>query len=425
MKEDFLHYIWKYKKINISKLKTTEGENITIHKTGIQNDLAGPDFFNALVRIDKQLWAGNIEIHIKSSDWYAHHHEKDTAYDNVILHIVWEYDVPIYRRDKTEIPTLVLKDIVDKTIYDNYLQLLEYKKVKWIYCESQLDEIPLITLSNWKERLYFERLEQKGRLIEKLLSKTNNDWEAVCFKMMMKNFGLKINGEAFLSIAQTIPFSLIRKYNNNPIQLEALLLGQSKLLPEEGQEHYVKELIEEYSYLKNKHQLKNENVIPVQFFRLRPANFPTIRITQLAALYHKYQNLFDKVIQNNTIEEYYNMFMISTARYWDTHYTLEKPTPIKKKRLTKNFIDLLLINTIIPLKFYYAKKHKMTIDDEIITLLRKIDSEKNTIIDKFIANGIAVNNALDSQGLLQLKNEYCDHKKCLQCAIGNYLLQKK
>jgi hypothetical protein len=396
-------------------------EPINILFVGHHNFNAGPDFFNAQLKIDNQLWAGNVEVHVKSSDWFLHNHEMDKAYDNVILHVVWEHDTDVFRKNNFKIPTLELKNYISKVSWIAYEKLFS-KSVKWINCEHDFSSISDFEMSNWLERLYFERLERKSEDIITLLKDSKNDWEAVLFKMLAKNFGLKVNGDAFLSIANSIDFSIIRKVQSNPIALEALLFGQAGFLEQHIEEPYHLELKREYEFLKQKFLMSNRNVTPVQFFRLRPPNFPTIRLSQLGTLYHENQNLFSKVIVTDALDDFYNLFSVSTSQFWESHYTFEKSSKKSKKVVSKAFVDLLLINTIIPLKFSYAKSQGKHIDDSLITLIESIASEENSIVEKFNTLKRVSTSALQSQGLLQLKNEYCNKNKCLQCAVGSSLL---
>lgn len=422
MKEEFLHYLWKFKKFDTLNLKTFNGEQITIVNVGQYLELAGPDFFNAQIIIGGQKWAGNVEIHIKSSDWYVHHHERDSAYENVILHVVWEHDTEIFRSNNDEIPVLELKKYVNQTTISNYQSLVSPKS--WVFCEKELKEIDEFVLKNWQERLFFERLERKSKPIYELLEKTNQDWEAVLFCLLSKNFGLNTNGEAFLKIAQSIPFSIIRKESFEVENLEALLLGMSGLLDSEKEDTYFKDLKFRYFYLLHKYQLNKIIVESVQFFKHRPDNFPTIRLSQLANLYHNQQNLFSKIITLNSVKSVYEVFDVSESNYWQNHYQFDKESPKKKKKLSKSFIDLLIINTLIPLQFAYAKNQGKEISEDLIQLLNEVASEKNTIIDKFSFFGLKSKNAFESQSLLQLKNEYCNKIRCLECVIGMELLKK-
>ncbi|WP_281323404.1 DUF2851 family protein [Flavobacterium aestivum] len=421
MKEDFLHYLWKFKKFDTLNLKTCNQEEIIISNVGQYLELAGPDFFNAQITIGNQKWAGNVEIHLKSSDWYVHHHEKDPGYENVILHVVWEHDSEIYRNNNTEIPVLELKNYVSTEVLNNYQKLLSPKS--WIFCEKQLKEIPQFTLINWQERLFFERLERKSKPILDLLKSTNNDWEAILFCLLAKNFGLNTNGEVFLKIAQSIPFSVIRKECFEVENLEALLFGSAGLLDVEKEDNYFKDLKFRYYYLLHKYQIEKSCIEPVQFFKHRPDNFPTIRLSQLANLYHKQQNLFSKISDLNSIEAFYEVFQVSVALYWQTHYQFDKVSFKKKKTLSKSFIDLLVLNTVLPLQFAYAKSQGKEVSEDLIAILNDVEPEKNSIIEKFNFFGIKAKNAFETQSLLQLKNEYCSKNKCLDCAIGMELLK--
>ncbi|WP_162127306.1 DUF2851 family protein [Flavobacterium phycosphaerae] len=421
MKEDFLHYAWQYKKFDFSNLTTVSGEPLTITNSGQYLKQSGPDFFNAQISINHQKWAGNVEIHVKSSDWYLHQHEKDPHYDNVILHVVWEHDTPVFRKDNSEIPVLELKEYIAKESLESYRALMVTKT--WIYCENEIKTIDAFILQHWKERLFFERLERKSIPIERLLLETENYWEAVLFCMMAKNFGLNTNGEAFFKLAKSIPFSIIRKESTEVENIEALFFGRADLLFLKAEDVYAKELSRRYDYLSQKHQLEATAIEPVQFFKHRPDNFPTIRLAQLAMLYHKQQNLFSKIIEAKTLEEFYHLFDVAVSEYWQTHYQFEKKSPKKKKQFSKSFIDLLIINAIVPVQFAYAKSLGKEITETTLALLQTIVPEKNSIIEKFANFGVKAKNAFETQSLLQLKNDYCNPKQCLQCAIGIQLLK--
>ncbi|MGF1556881.1 DUF2851 family protein [Paucihalobacter sp.] len=423
MQEDFLHFLWKHKKFDVLNIKTAKAETIQLVDVGQHNQNSGPDFFNAKLKIENQLWAGNVEIHVKSSNWYAHQHETDKAYDNVILHVVWEHDAEVYRKDNSIIPTLLLQEFVPKNLIENYRRLFS-KQQRWINCEANFAEVDNFTLINWKERLFIERLERKSQQIERLLNDSNQHWEAVLFTMLFRNFGLKVNADAFESIAKSIDFSIVRKLQTQSEQLEALFCGQAGLLESNIEEAYYQNLKKAYQYLKQKFQLETLGVVPIQFFRLRPPNFPTIRLSQLAQLYHKHYNLFSQVISISTIEEFYDLFSVETSEYWQTHYSFTSISKSSTKKLTKSFIDLLIINTIIPIKYCFSK-YKGNDENEIIfSLATAIKSEENSIIKKFNQLAPISQSALDSQALLQLKSHYCDANKCLQCAIGNSIITK-
>ena len=423
MKEDFLHYIWQHKKFDTSNLKTVNGEAITLVSVGQHNLNSGPDFFNAQLKIDQQLWAGNVEIHLITSDWFAHNHETDKAYDNVILHVVWEYDTDIYRKDNSIIPTLELKQYVSNTALKNYKKLFS-KSQKWINCENDFSNVDNFVIQNWLERLYFERLERKSIEIDILLKASTNNWEAVLFKMLAKSFGLKVNGDAFLSLANSCDFSIVKKLQSKTLSLEALFFGQAGLLENNIEDGYYVELQKEYTFLKQKFRLNSLGTVPLQFFRLRPPNFPTVRLSQLANLYSKHHHLFAEIIETNSIKDFYSLFSVGTSIFWETHYTFSKSSKQSKKQLTKSFIDLLLINSIIPIKFSYAKYQGKIINNEIIDLIENIASEKNSIVNTFNSLKPVSNSALQSQALIQLKANYCDKNRCLQCVIGSTLLNK-
>lgn len=421
MKEDFLHYLWKFKKFDTLDLRTTHKEQITIIKTGDYLELSGPDFFNAQIKIGEQKWAGNVEIHIKSSDWYVHGHEKDTAYENVILHVVWEHDTEIFGKNNTEIPVLVLKKYVSPETVNNYQSLISPKS--WISCEKQIARMDEFVFKNWQERLFFERLERKSKFIYDLLEETNQDWEAVLFCLLAKNFGLNTNGNSFFQIAKSISFPIIRKESFEVENLEALLLGTSGLLDAEKEDVYFKDLKIRYFYLLYKYQLDKVYTDPVEFFKHRPDNFPTIRLSQLASLYNKHQNLFSKIIALKSVKSIYELLNVSASLYWQNHYQFDKESPKKSKTLSKSFINLLIINTIIPIQFAYSNIMGESFSEDLIALLNEVSPEKNSIIDKFESFGITSKNAFDSQTLLQLKNEYCNKNACLKCAVGMELLK--
>ena len=420
MKEDFLHYLWKFKKFDTLNLKTSNNEEIIIANVGQYLELAGPDFFNAQITIGNQMWAGNVEIHLKSSDWYVHHHERDVAYENVILHVVWEHDTEIYRKNNTEIPVLELKKYVDRDTIANYKSLMSPKA--WIFCEKQLADVSPFILKNWQERLFFERLERKSKAIYELLQQTNNDWEAVLFCLLAKNFGLNTNGEIFLKIATSIPFPIIRKEGFEAENLEALLFGNAGLLDVEKEDNYFKDLKFRFYYLLHKYQIEKSSGNPVQFFKHRPDNFPTIRLSQLANLYHGNQNLFSQISEVTSVKAIYEIFQVSTTSYWQEHYQFDKESPKKKKMLSKSFIDLIVVNTLIPIQFAYAKSRGGEVVEDLIQLLNEVAPEKNAIMDKFKSFGVHAASAFETQAMLQLKNEYCSKGRCLECAIGMELL---
>lgn len=408
-----------------SDLCTTNSEPVSIVDFGTHNVLEGPDFFNAKIKIDGQLWAGNVEMHIKTSDWYAHHHEEDKNYENVILHVVWENDTPIYRKDNTEIPTLELKNYISTKLLEAHQVLLDKKNVVFINCENNIDDVDEFLLKNWLERLYFERLERKSGFILDILEQTKNDWEKVLFCLLLKNFGLNINGDSFFSIAKALDFSIVRKLQNNVLQLESIMFGMAGLLDDADiVDGYYIALRNEYQFLKNKYSINNEGIIRPGFFKLRPPNFPTIRLSQVANLYTTHKNVFSKLIGANTIEEIYSVFEVSASDYWDNHYVFGKESNKSTKKLTKKFINLLIINTILPVKFCHAKHSGKDVGEEVLKMAASLQKEENNVINGFTKLGVNPENSLESQAVIQMYNEYCSKNKCLQCTIGGSLLNR-
>ena len=421
MKEDFLHYVWKFQKLIQTKIFTTQKQPIEIVNVGQHNTNSGPDFLCAQIRIANQLWAGHVEIHLRSSDWYIHHHEQDPAYDSVILHVVWEHTSEVFRKDNAKIPTLVLSDIVHPKTISSYKTLFS-KNAQWIPCEKHFPKVNPFEMNHWLERLFFERLEQKSEDIMTKLNYATNHWEALLFKLLAKNFGLKVNGEAFYYMASRVDYSVIKKCTNRLEDLESLFYGCAGLLNQPEDDLYYVALSRRFDFLRKKFGITGVCDITPKYFRLRPANFPTIRLAQLAKLYFTEKTLFSKVIALTSLKEFYELFDVVASDYWDTHYNFGLASVKRKKRLTKKFINLVLINTIIPIKFCYAKHLGKDVSEALIKLTAAIEAEENSVIAKFNGLQSVATNAIQSQGLLQLKKEYCDTAGCLKCAIGNSMM---
>lgn len=423
MNEDFLHFVWKFQKFSSIHLQTVQNESLQILDVGRHNFDAGPDFFFGKVVIDGQVWAGTIEIHIQSSHWYTHKHEVDKSYDTVVLHVVWMHDMDIRRSDETIIPTLELKDCVDTQVLQRYQKLFSSRQL-WINCENQFGMVDPFVINNWLDRLYLERLEDKSKLIVAQLENCANDWDAVFFRLLSKSFGLKVNGDSFLSIALSLDYKVVRKSRQRLLTLEALLFGQAGLLSNERLDAYAMTLNKNYEHSRVKFGLSNTGVAAPKFFRLRPPNFPTIRLSQLANLMHQRPHLFSELMATQSLTEFYKLFDVSASSYWDTHFNFEVVSAKRQKRLTKSFIDLLLLNTVIPLKHCHAMRQGRDVSEEIIRLANSIKPEENTIVKKYKHLRDLGNSALESQALLQLNNNYCKKNKCLQCAVGNSLLKQ-
>ncbi|MEI6865385.1 DUF2851 family protein [Flavicella sp.] len=424
LKEDFLHYIWKFKLFQVDQLKTVRHKKIRLLKAGQHNKASGPDFFNGLIEIEGLQWAGNIEMHLKSSDWYAHHHEIDPNYDSVILHVVWEYDVPVFYSNQKEIPTIQLVDYVNLSVLESYYKLFSAKQ-KWILCEDTIGEIDPFILEAWLNRLYFERLEKKAQKILHLLKQTNNDWEAVLFQLLSKSFGMKLNGETFLDLAKSFDFSVLRKCQQKKGLIEVLLMGQAGFFNDSFEDITYITMKKEYVYLQNKFNLTPMFKGQFQFFRLRPSNFPTLRISQLSNLYENHQNIFSKIIKMNDIHKMHQLFSLKASVYWENHYVFGKESEKRVKGTSNSFTDLIVLNVIIPLKYTYQKYHNKTVTSDLESLIRSIKPESNSVLDKYDKLGIQVKSAFDSQGLLELQSSYCKPKRCLDCTIGLQILKKK
>jgi len=426
MREELLHFIWKAQKFSKTDLKTTDGEPIEILSVGFQNTASGPDFFNTRLLIAGQEWAGNLEIHLNSSHWYAHGHEKDHAYDNVILHVVWEDDIAIFRKDGTKIPSLELKSRVSVSLFTFYEQLLKNKRQQFINCELQLSEVPDVVVFAWLERLYVSRLERKATQIQILLKKTKNDWEAVLFLMLMKNFGLNKNGAAFLELASFLDFKMVQKLATKPLQLEALFMGTLHFFQKEAStDAYFQKLDKAFQGLRHKFQLQAYHGEQPQFFGLRPSNFPSIRLSQIASLYEKHPKLFSILMDCKTLKDFYKVLETQASAYWDTHYTFGKVSPKRVKSVSKSFIELLISNTIIPLKFAYNRSVGNSDVEGILALSNTLPPEKNNILEGFNSLGLSSHSALESQGKIELFKNYCEKNKCIQCQIGIHLLGRK
>lgn len=420
MTEAFLHYIWKYKAFDFSRLKTLEGEHIHVIKTGEHNRNAGPDFFNARIKIGDTVWAGNIEIHLKTSDWNKHAHTGKDNYDNLILHVVYEHDREIIQRGKP-VATAELKNLIPQKLTGNYTALMNAKQ--WIPCANQLKSIAGITLNNWKERLLVERLERKAKTISPLLTLNKNNLEETFYIHLARNFGMKINALPFELLAKSLPNSFLGKHKNSLFQIEALLFGQSGLLKKEFKDNYPNQLKKEYVFLQKKFSLKPVEGHLWKFLRLRPVNFPTVRIAQLAQLIHRSSGLFSKMMEAESAAELQKLLDVESSEYWETHYVFDKVSPARKKRLGSIAANNIIINTVVPFLFVYAQQRgKEEYKDKALALLEQLRAEKNNITVKFAELGIIPENAADSQSLLEMKNEYCAKKKCLNCGIGTSIL---
>ncbi len=417
MTERLLQYIWQFQYFNKTSLQTVEGETVEIVYQGSYNTNQGPDFLEAKLKIGNTLLVANVELHCKTSEWIAHKHSADKNYANVIAHIVWENDCTL----PNNLPTIVLHDRVSKILLEKYQQLLNTSS--FIPCENSISTVPAITWLSWKERLLIERLEQKSTTVIEYLKKNNYHWEETFWWMIAKNFGIKVNSEAFEKIAQSIPITVLAKHKNQLHQIEALLFGQAGLLDKNFEEDYPTMLSREYQFYKGKYNLQSTNA-NLFFLRMRPANFPTVRLAQLAMLVVHSVHLFSKIKEVEEVENVKNLLNVTANDYWHYHYNFDELSAFKIKKIGAQMINNLIINTVIPILFaygHYTKEHHFK--DKALRWLTQLAAEKNSRINGFSALQIKIKNAFDSQALLQLKNEYCSKKRCLECAVGNKLLK--
>ena len=436
MREEFLYYLWENRLID-KTLHTIEGETVNIVETGYRNTDSGPDFLEARIQIGDKLWAGHVELHVKTSDWNRHGHQTDKAYKNVILHVVYENDTKV-----NDIPTLELKGHFDGSLYAQYQKLISSKN--WIPCEKSIAQVPVFTRLSWLDRMAVERLESKSGTVTKILESNQFDWEDALYKLLMRYFGLKVNNEAFEYLSNILPFKTLLKHADNLLQLEAMLFGCAGLLEDNFTEEYPLLLKREFAVMKAKFNLLTMPAERWKFMRMRPSNFPTIRLAQMAQLIHKNGCLFSKIREAKNTAEVKALFDVAASAYWEMHYRFgvglsyhssrngdvrlpqcDSPTNPKPKHLGDATADVLMINAVAPLLFCYGKLHKdESVCETAMQFLEETEAEDNAIIRHFAQCGITTENAMQTQALLHLYNMYCKRKRCLECRIGNVLLHK-
>lgn len=422
--ESLLHYIWKFRLFDHQQLQTVESEPIEILQAGLHNRHAGPDFSEARIRIADTLWVGQVEIHLSSSDWIKHGHSSDGAYDNVVLHVVYEHDVEIYRKDGSRIPTLVLKSRISEEIIGRSLALLN--SPEQIPCATHFKEVPELTVQMWLERLVVERLEMKTEAIRQELEKNTNNWESAFYVFLAKNFGTPVNAGPFEFLARSLPLAVLAKHKDSLFQLEALLFGQAGFLEEDDfEEEYPKKLKAEYAFLSRKFELRTINVSVWKFGRMRPAAFPTIRLALFAQLVHQSNHLFSKLLETEDLPDFKAHFNLKVSDYWLAHYRIGDDTQKRQqKSLGESTFHNIVINTLVPFLFVYGKiMQREELCDRALRWLEGIAAEDNGVIKMWEELGLKIENAHQSQALLQLKKHYCDQKHCLDCAIGNKILR--
>jgi len=422
--ESFLHYLWQFQYFDKQELKTTAGDHLAIFKPGILNSDAGPDFSQAKVKVDGIDWAGSVEIHIQSSGWMDHEHHHDQAYENVVLHVVWEEDKPIYRNDGTRIPSLELKGRVDEQLLNKYQKLIGNPSV--IPCAHSFSKTDHLIKLSMVDKALMKRLEDKANLVTTLLNQNLGDWEETTYQLLAANFGFKVNKEPFLQLAKALPYKFIQKHRDQPLQIEALLFGQAGFLVAKTKDEYITKLYTEYEFLSKKYSWQSSPMNPAQwkFLRLRPSNFPTLRIAQFASLLHARKSIFSNLMELERYQDLKQFFEISPSQYWQTHYRFGN----KAKALVCNFgedsTNIVIINSVVPLLVAYGKaKDDWNLVDRAVTILQNIPAEKNKILTLWKDLGYTSNTAFDSQGLIELYQNFCQRRQCLNCAIGTAILK--
>ena len=422
MTESFLHYLWKMKLLDSQRMKTVNGETVSVLKTGEHNTDAGADFLNAKIKIGNTTWAGSVEIHVRSSEWNAHKHDADAAYDNVILHVVLENDAEVKTKKGTVLPAMEVRELFDKKLLQRFesLQL----STQPIPCSNLISGVKEFTITNWLQRVLIERLEEKTTFASELLKKNKGDWEMTFYQLLARAFGTRLNADAFQLTAEALPLHVLSKNKKSQLILESLFLGCAGWLSDSFKDDYMKQLQKEFSYQQKKYHLSPIEKHHWKLLRIRPASFPTQRLVQLAGLVHNSTHLFSKVLEAKNISQLRKLFSSEPNKYWNEHFLPDKKVSEHETKLSNNFIDLLLINTIVPLVFLYGKlKGEETIQQKAMSWLEAIPSENNFITRDWKSAGVKSKSAFDSQALIQLRKKHCDHKLCLQCAIGHAILK--
>lgn len=424
MKEEFLHYLWKYGLYDKNSLVDSNKRKIIVIHPGAYNRDSGPDFFNARIKIAGTEWAGNVEVHTKASHFIAHGHNLDHAFDNVILHIVAENDRKIFNSAGEELLTVEIR--FDPDYYLKYLELVNHPFI--VACQNDLFMLDKFLVDSWLDALVIERLQDKLSALKKVFSETGNDWEETFYRILTRYFGFRVNTEPFAMLAGALPFKLIRKHADNRFQIEALLFGTAGLL-DEGlfreavADNYYRDLVREYKILSSKYSLKPIHGWLWKFSRLRPVNFPTVRISQLAAMLSTAGGLFSRILEKVDIRQLKDLIEVRASDYWDDHYVFGK----KSRKITKNTgsqaADILLINAVIPVIFIYGQlSSKPDICEKALLFLQNLSPEENSITKNWKLSGIVARSASDSQALIQLMEKYCRNRKCLECRIGTRII---
>ncbi len=418
--EEFICYLWKFQLLDLP-LISTDKKTIMVKSPGIRNTDGGPDFSNGLIKIGTTMWAGHIEIHTKSSDWIKHRHHQDRKYENVILHVVIEDDLGNEYENFQPVATFEIKNKFSLKRFSKYQGFIQNQG--WIACEKSIHQISDYTKSHFLQRLAIERLERKFSSLTKELSNSKSDFEQLFYIELFKSFGFKTNRTSFELLSKSIPLSILLKTKTKLNKTEALLFGQAGMLNINSKDEYFTQLKTEYEFLKHKHELKSISSHLWQYLRLRPSNFPDIRIAQLAVLLNKHTNILSKILEAKNIDQLLDLFKIKASTYWDTHYHFNKTSSKRIKKLGSKTSESIIINCIIPILFIYGHlTAKDFYKERALEFLEKIKEENNAITKKWKGLYLPTNDALHTQALLELKTQYCDFKRCLDCEFGCEIL---
>lgn len=419
MNERLLQFIWQFQYFNRKALGTTAGETLQIEHPGTWNHHQGPDFSAAMIRIGNTKWAGNIELHLRSSDWDKHKHTHDERYRNIILHVVWEDDAPVHDQNGQPVPTLILQQRIPRSLLVRYEQMMH--TVAPVACAGYLPALTNLGWAAWKERLVAERLERKSQQVLDYLKQSGGSWEEISWWLLAAGFGIRVNTVLFEMMARSLPLSLLGKHRSQLPQLEALLMGQANLLAGKYKDAYPILLQREYRFLQKKYKLLPVNKQPA-FLRMRPAAFPTIRLAQLAVFLQDSHGFFALIKEVTDCKKICDQLMVTANDYWHYHYVFEEATGFQPKQLGKQMAVSILVNTVIPILFAYGLyTGEETYKERAIQWLYQLPPEQNKLTRQW--ESVTNQSALDSQALIELTNHYCAHKRCLECAVGNKILK--
>lgn len=419
MHEDFLQFAWLHHYFEGDALVADTNETVAVVGVGEPNTDSGPDFFNACIKLNGIAWCGNVEIHVSSSDWYRHGHHTDDAYNNVVLHVVKHHDKSCYTAQGRLIPTVELPYF--SGIYERYEHLMQMES--WIACAPYINMVSDLEWHSWNDALVVERLQRKTEHWQTLLKSVDNHLEEAFYIHLVRSLGMNTNGQPFEMLARATPLRILARQRNNLLQLEAMLFGQAGMLEQTLGDEYYQHLRKEYLHLHRKYKLESIPSHLWKFMRLRPVNFPTIRIAQLAVLIFQSSHLIDKILATDTLKGFEQLFDVAASDYWNTHYRFMKNSSFKRKRMGQKMLHAILINTVVPFLFMYAQHMgSQQYRQRAMQLLQMLPPEDNSTIVHWQELGLHVSSAMDTQGLLQLKKHYCNQKKCLSCRIGRKLV---